>query len=120
MSTNTVPSSPPNQTPPAASGIATTHDHTKFNNPIRLPISISLTINDTPNNNSNNNSVSNGLGILPSRTATSLVVANNGSANGNVGATAAAAATVETNTAPAVNTTKSIRHFIYQVKTPSD
>ncbi|CAH1830509.1 CBM_HP2_G0019910.mRNA.1.CDS.1 [Saccharomyces cerevisiae] len=113
MSTNTVPSSPPNQTPPAASGVATSHDHTKFNNPIRLPISISLTINDTPNNNSNNNSVSNGLGILPSRTATSLVVANNGSANGNAGATAAAAATVETNTAPAVNTTKNIRHFIY-------
>ncbi|QHS73753.1 ubiquitin-conjugating protein DMA1 [Saccharomyces paradoxus] len=114
MSINTVPSSPPNQTPSAASAVAASHDHTKFNNSIRLPISISLTINDTPNNSSNNNGVTNGLGILPSRTATSLAITNNSSTNSNVAATATAAtATVETNTAPAVNTTKSIRHFIY-------
>ena len=59
------------------------------------------------------NGVTNGLGILPSRTATSLVVTNNSSDNSNAVAAATAAATVETNTTPAVSTTKSIRHFIY-------
>ena len=113
MSINTAPSSPPSQASPAAAAAAAaaaSHDHTKFNNPIRLPISISLTINDTLNHSSNNNGGTNGLGILPSRTATSLAMVNGNSVNA---ATAAAAAATETSAVPAVASTKSIRHFVY-------
>ncbi|EHN02050.1 Dma1p [Saccharomyces cerevisiae x Saccharomyces kudriavzevii VIN7] len=108
MSINTAPSSPPDQTSSSAPADTASHDHAKFNNPIRLPISISLTINDAPNNSSTNNGGVSSLGILPSRTATSLAMMHNA-----VAATATTAVAVEANAAPAVNTTKSIRHFIY-------
>lgn len=117
MSINTAPSSPPNQTSPTAAAgaaAAASHDHTKFNNPIRLPISISLTINDTLNHGNNNNGGTNGLGILPSRTATSLAMMNGSNATATTAAAAAAAAAAtETSAAPAVASTKSIRHFVY-------